>query len=97
MNLDEEDSRLMRKRLYARIFAQAEGLRWTLKAIAEGVDVGDVDRIESEVRERIRKKKMKGMAEGERLLDMYAKAHTETERAKVIAEIADKRARKRKG
>jgi len=53
------------KRKYAEMFAAMERYRQSLKAIGAGLDPADVEAIETEVRERIRRERLKGQASGE--------------------------------
>jgi hypothetical protein len=64
-SLSEDERYEATKRLYARMFAVMEGYRWTLKGFSELMDPGDVDRIEADVRERIRKQREKARANGD--------------------------------
>jgi hypothetical protein len=73
-----EEHYLATKQIYGRLFAQAEGLRWTLKQIARGIDPADVNEIESEVREHIRKQRTQQEAIG----DMYIQLMEEKKKGK---------------
>ena len=53
------------KRKYAEMFAAMERYRQSLKAIGAGLDPAHVEAIETEVRERIRRERLKGQASGE--------------------------------
>jgi hypothetical protein len=53
------------KRKYAEMFAVVEGYRHSLKQIGAGLDPADIEAIETEVRERVRKKRLKDQASGE--------------------------------
>jgi hypothetical protein len=61
------------KRKYAEMFAVMEGYRWSLKGLRDCLAPDDADRIESEVRERIRKQRERDRARGDALSQEWEK------------------------